>query len=106
MEKYSRLNVKELKGPLIKRNAKTNSKISELVKRLMVLDNVRQSSHSGQQSSGCYEGEDVAQWPDPEGFIAVGSSVPKNDINIAKVGVYFQTHNTSVSRGSKVQKSE
>ena len=101
---YSRLNGKELKSLLIKRNAKTNGKKSELVERLMVLDNVRQFSYSGEQSNGCYEG-DVAQWPDPKGFIAVSSSVPKNDINIAKVGVYFQTHNTSVSRGSKIQES-
>ena len=43
MEKYSRLNVKELKSLLIKRNAKTNGKKSELVERLMVLDNASDS---------------------------------------------------------------
>ena len=38
MEKYFRLNGKELKSLLIKRNAKTNGKKSELVEMLMVLD--------------------------------------------------------------------
>ena len=71
--------------------------------RLIVLDNARQSSSGG--ASGNYEGEDEVQWPDTKDFLPVNSAVPKSDINIAKVGVYFQVHNMSVSRGSKVQKS-
>ena len=73
--------------------------------RLFVLDNARLQAGGNADASGFYEGDDTVQWPDSKHFAPVSSTVPKSDVNIAKVGVYFQVHNLSVSRGSKVQKS-
>ena len=73
--------------------------------RLLTLDSMRQQSDGTAGTNVRYDGEDSVQWPDSKDFTPVSATVPKSDINIAKVGVYFQVHNMSVSRGSNVQKS-
>ena len=102
MDTYSSMSVKDLKSLLIKRNAKTTGKKPDLIERLRYLDSATGSSPG---SSIGFDGCDNVAWPDLAKFIHVNEAVPKNDMNVAKVGVYFLEHNVSVSRCSKVQKS-